>query len=53
VSRQSWSRTSNLLFVRQALSQLSYPPMKLRDKESNLDLDVQSVVSSRLDDPGM
>jgi hypothetical protein len=53
VTRQSWSRTSNLLFVRKALSQLSYPPVRLRDKESNLDLHVQSVASSRLDDPGM
>ncbi len=49
---RSWSRTSNLLFVRQALSRLSYPPSRLRDKGSNLDLHVQSVVSSRLDDPG-
>jgi hypothetical protein len=36
------------LTVRQALSQLSYPPSKLRDKDSNLDLHVQSVASFRL-----
>ena len=37
---------------------LSYSPalvtaLQIRDKESNLDLHVQSVVSCRLDDPGM
>jgi hypothetical protein len=52
-SAQSWSRTSNLLFVRQAPSQLGHPRgSKLRDKGSNLDLQVQSLASFRLDDPG-
>jgi hypothetical protein len=52
-SRRSWSRTSGLLRIRQALSRLSYPPVRLRDKGSNLDLHVQRVVvSCRLDDPG-
>ena len=81
-NRRGWARTSGLLFVREALSPLSYSPVrcggasaasgrlqgscamsdplggsdilrrKLRDKESNLDLHVQSVVSCRLDDPG-
>jgi hypothetical protein len=49
---EGWGRTSDILFVRQALSRLSYSPAKLRDKDSNLDLHVQSVVSFRLDDPG-
>jgi hypothetical protein len=55
-SGRGWARTSSLLFVRQALFRLSYSPetllSQLRDKESNLDLHVQSVVSCRLDDPG-
>ena len=44
--------------MREALSLLSYTPSHgsvltaLRDKGSNLDLHVQSVVSCRLDDPG-
>ena len=75
---RSWSRTSDLLRIREALCQLSYPPSgrgwesnqqplvcetgalplellardEIRDKESNLDLHVQSVASCRLDDPG-
>jgi hypothetical protein len=42
------------LLVRQALSRLSYSPSghAIRDKESNLDLRVQSAASCRLDDPG-
>ena len=52
VDGQGWTRTSSLLFVRQALYPLSYSP-EIRDKGSNLDLHVQSVVSCRLDDPGM
>src|SRR5213594_3076575 len=52
-SGRGWARTSSLLFVRQALSRLSYSPVRqIRDKGSNLDLHVQSVVSCRLDDPG-
>jgi hypothetical protein len=50
---RGWARTSSLLFVRQALSRLSYSPVgQIRDKALNLDLHVQSVVSCRLDDPG-
>src|SRR6188472_2471862 len=49
---RGWTRTSDNLFVRQALSPLSYSPVRIRDKGSNLDLHVQSVVSCRLDDPG-
>ena len=73
---RGWTRTSSLLFVRQALSalellaqggfggrplvvsvrrrhsQLFAKPPKLRDKDSNLDLRVQSAVSWPLDDPG-
>ncbi len=50
---RGWARTSSLLFVRQALSLLSYSPVRqIRDKGSNLDLHVQSVASCRLDDPG-
>ncbi len=49
----AWARTSGLMFVRQALSPLSYSPVRqIRDKGSNLDLHVQSVASCRLDDPG-
>src|SRR5262249_33672294 len=85
-SGQGWHRTSNLLFVRQALSHVellapsgpggsrtleppprlphlplrrgcfaelsAIRPWEIRDKESNLDLHVQSVASCRLDDPG-
>jgi hypothetical protein len=52
-SGRGWARTSSLLFVRQALSRLSYSPIgQIRDKGSNLDLHVQSVASCRLDDPG-
>ena len=86
VSRRGWPRTSDLLFVRQALvptellalggpegsrtlepplfcrsyhygaaalpnSQLSGP--RIRDKESNLDLQGQGLASCRLDDPGI
>ena len=51
--RRGWARTSGLLFVREALSLLSYSPRaEIRVEESNLDLHVQSVVSCRLDDPG-
>ena len=32
---------------------MSYSPGELRDKDSNLDLHVQSAVSWPLDDPGM
>jgi hypothetical protein len=32
---------------------LSYSPFELRDKDSNLDLRVQSAASWPLDDPGM
>src|SRR5262245_60105575 len=86
MSRRGWPRTSDLLFVRQALvptellahewtgresnprttalfaaatttgrllcRTLSYPAHRIRDKESNLDLQVQSLASCRLDDPG-
>jgi hypothetical protein len=51
-----WARLESnqrpLLFVRQALSPSELLARKLRDKASNLDLDVQSVASCRLDDPG-
>ena len=77
---RGWSRTSSLFLIREALCLLSFPPMSgprgirtlettapraaarrtlalpaqgIRDKESNLDLHVQSVASYRLDDPGM
>ena len=47
-SGRSWNRTSLLLHIREVLGLLSYPPMsKLRDKDSNLDLHVQSVTSFR------
>jgi hypothetical protein len=51
-SRRGWTRTSSLLFVRQALSAIELLADELRDKDSNLDRDGQSVVSFRLDDPG-
>jgi hypothetical protein len=53
-SGRGWARTSSLLFVRQALYPLELlaRPRRIRDKESNLDLHVQSVASCRLDDPG-
>ena len=49
---RGWTRTSSLLFVRQALSALELPARGVRDKDSNLDLRVQSAVSWPLDDPG-
>lgn len=55
VSGRGWTRTSSLLFVRQALCAielLARRHRKLRDKDSNLDLRVQSAVSWPLDDPG-
>ena len=53
-SGRGWTRTSSLLFVRQALSAIELLARKqFRDKGSNLDLHVQSVASCRLDDPGM
>jgi hypothetical protein len=56
VSGRGWARTSSLLFVRQALSALELLAQGnhsgLRDKDSNLDLRVQSAVSWPLDDPG-
>jgi hypothetical protein len=51
-SGQGWSRTSGLVFVRHALLPSELLAHEFRDKESNLDLHVQSVVSCRLDDPG-
>jgi hypothetical protein len=52
-SGRGWIRTSSLLFVRQALSAFELlARVEIRDKGSNLDLHVQSVVSYRLDDPG-
>jgi hypothetical protein len=53
-SGRGWGRTSSLLRVKQALCQLSYSPEKgkLRDKDSNLVLQVQRLVSCRVDDPG-
>jgi hypothetical protein len=58
-SGRGWNRTSGLLLVRQALLPAELlarrhfrAGLELRDKGSNLDLHVQSVVSSRLDDPG-
>jgi hypothetical protein len=46
-SGRGWNRTSSLLLVRQALSALELPAqVRLRDKDSNLDLHVQSVASS-------
>jgi hypothetical protein len=60
MSGRGWSRTSGLLLVRQALLPAELLArrrvrggVELRDKGSNLDLHVQSVVSCRLDDPGM
>lgn len=62
VSGQGWTRTSSLLFVRQALCAIEllahagltrWGDPVLRDKDSNLDLRVQSAVSWPLDDPGM
>jgi hypothetical protein len=53
MSRRGWDRTSDLLFVRQALVPTELLALvKIRDKESNLDLQVQSLASCRLDDPG-
>jgi hypothetical protein len=49
---RGWIRTSGLLLVRQALSPSELLAHELRDKDSNPDLHVQSVVSCRLDDPG-
>jgi hypothetical protein len=46
-SGRGWTRTSSLLFVRQALSALELlAQVRLRDKDSNLDIHVQSVASS-------
>ena len=50
---RGWTRTSSLLFVRQALSAIELLARLLRDKDSNLDLRVQSAASWPLDDPGM
>ena len=52
-----WARLGSnqqLLACETSALPLSYSPMvwQLRDKESNPDLHVQSVVSCRLDDPG-
>ena len=44
---RGWDRTSGLLCVRQTLCRLSYSPW-IRDKDSNLDLHVQSVASFRV-----
>jgi hypothetical protein len=53
MSGQGWNRTSDLLFVRQALVPTELLALvEIRDKESNLDLQVQSLASCRLDDPG-
>ena len=52
VNGRGWTRTSSLLFVRQALSAVELLALELRDKDSNLDLRVQSAVSWPLDDPG-
>jgi hypothetical protein len=52
-SGQGWTRTSSLLFVRQALCAIELLARRLRDKDSNLDPRVQSAVSWPLDDPGM
>ena len=56
MSGQGWTRTSSLLFVRQALYAIELLAqvglLRLRDKDSNLDLRVQSAVSWPLDDPG-
>ena len=52
-SGRGWNRTSNLLFVRQALSLIALLAHELRDKDLNLDLRVQSAASWPLDDPGM
>jgi hypothetical protein len=53
VSGRGWTRTSSLLFVRQALSAVELLALReLRDKDSNLDLRVQSAASWPLDDPG-
>ena len=46
-SGRGWSRTSDLFLIREVLCLLSFPPVELRDKDSNLDLHVQSVASSR------
>ena len=51
-SGRGWDRTSDLLFVRQALVPSELLAREIRDKESNLDLQVQSLASCRLDDPG-
>ena len=61
VSGRGWTRTSSLLFVRQALYAVELlalvelsglNQLGLRDKDSNLDLRIQSAVSWPLDDPG-
>jgi hypothetical protein len=53
MSRRGWPRTSDLLFVRQALVPTELLALvRIRDKGSNLDLQVQGLASCRLDDPG-
>ena len=57
-SGQGWIRTSSNRVCKTRALPLSYSPasvsaLQIRDKGSNLDLHVQSVVSYRLDDPGM
>ena len=53
MSRRGWPRTSDLLFVRQALVPTELLALvRIRDKGSNLDLQGQSLASCRLDDPG-
>src|SRR5207249_10757462 len=44
--RRGWTRTSSLLFVRQALCPIELLAGELRDKDSNLDLHGQRVTSS-------
>jgi hypothetical protein len=51
-SGRGWSRTSDLLLVRQALGRAELLALELRDKGSNLGLHGQSVASCLLDDPG-
>ena len=51
---RGWNRTSDFLRVKQALWPAELLAReRLRDKDSNPDLHVQSVVSCRLDDPGL
>ena len=45
-SGRGWDRTSNLSFVRRALSLIALLAHELRDKDLNLDLRVQGAVSS-------